>query len=221
MIDIDLINYYSELSVDKVIATFRGTINCPAGGSATVNHALPAGAGKSFWAGTYNLVGSSQQSDIGGMQYSGLTGVGLEARSYNGGILVRSQNGTGTTYTAEYNLAVIASPQAGVIPSIGEFAPRVVTYAFDSRENHQKISSELTKTGFDWTATGGAVGYRITHSSGFSPRFRMFLDYTDGYMYDVSTAYSSSINWMKNNAIFFSTANFPSGGTVYVRFYYD
>lgn len=220
MIDIDLINYYSELSVDKVIATFRGTINCPAGGSATVNHALPAGAGKSFWAGTYNLVGSSQQSDIGGMQYSGLTGVGLEARSYNGGILVRSQNGTGTTYTAEYNLAVIASPQAGVIPSIGEFAPRVVTYAFDSRENHQKISDEITRSSPSWTGTN-SLGYTIYHTFGFSPRFRIFLDYTDGYMYDVSTAYPANINWIKNNAIFLSTANFPNGGTVYVRFYYD
>lgn len=210
--DLDLVSYTSSLAVDKIIATFTGTLVIPSGGSSFADHELPVAAGHTFWAGTYTLSGSTQQNDIGGLQYSNNSGVGLEARSYVGGIRILGQNSTGSPVTATYNISVIASPETGIVPTTGTFAPLVTKQMFDSRENHQKIGIDrkwgddpkdtyLTETSSLHGPHGVTYYYLHYDESLFStaPIFRLFFVFTDGYMYEASVAYVGAAFWQSNN----------------------
>lgn len=231
--DVDLINYFSGIEVDKTIADFKGQMVIPSGGENTINHVLPVGAGHTFWEGTYTLDSYTQQNDIGGLQYTGLQGAGLEARSYEGGILVRGVNTTGSNVTADYNLSVIASPETGIVPSKGIFSTFDNPIAFDSRDNHRKIlltraydSSTDLEESFDSPLWQKIVFRGDNAILSETNRVKVFIVLADGYMYDVSAHYGRSQVSIADNEVI---ACFPVGtlGGVtpspdaYVRYFYE
>lgn len=236
MIDINLTNYISTLEVDKTIAVFKGSLTIPAGGSNSVNHALPIGAGHTFWEGTYTLDGSTQQNDIGGLQYSGLRGAGLEARSYVGGILVRGVNTTGSSVVANYNLSVIASPETGIIPAQGTFPSLDNPFAFDSRDDTRKIvfTRSFGDNAEDSLSTGVDSSGRHFHTLTFggdeqtlaeTKRIKIFyVAYDTGLMYDLSASYIGS-GIISTDRIVKATyalyTSSPDFDKAYIRFYYE
>lgn len=230
MIDIDLTNYISSLEVDKTIAVFKGSLLIPAGGNNQVDHTLPVGAGHTFWEGTYTLDSQTQQNDIGGLQYSGLRGAGLEARSYVGGIRVRGVNTTGSSVTAHYNLSVIASPETGIIPAQGTFPSQDNPIAFDSRDDTRKIVLTRlfgTNMGDAYTVSTNFYVFRFQGDGEIlssSKRVKVYTIY-DGIMYDLATTYANSgvvvtdVGVVASNGLY---TNQPSlVGDTYIRFYYE
>lgn len=229
MIDIDLTNYISNLEVDKTIAVFKGSLLIPAGGSNQVDHTLPVGAGHTFWEGTYTLDSQTQQNDIGGLQYSGLRGAGLEARSYVGGIRVRGVNTTGSNVTAHYNLSVIASPETTVIPSSGTFPALENPIAFDSRENHRKIIKTRTwPQGTDAISVNGTFLKVVLKGDdsilASTQRVKVFVILSDGFMYDMSTTYGRTMVSLAGGEVIATIANIVTvtgAEKGFVRYYYE
>lgn len=232
MIDINLTNYLSTLEADKTIAVFKGSIVIPALGNNSVDHVLPVGAGHVFWEGTYTLTGSAQQNDIGGLQYSGLQGAGLEARSFIGGIRIRGINTTPSSVTANYNLSVIASPETGIIPASGTFPAMDNPIAFDSRDDTRKI---LLTRAFDgalgdtWQLSNPQTKILFRGVSSLllqSRRIKVYVIGSDNIMYDASTNYGMTETSIAGGEVIVMIRNdlWAAGvlfNTAYIRFYYE
>src|SRR5690606_27914418 len=135
--------------------------------------------------------------------------------------------------TANYNLAVIASPETGIIPAVGTFPAMDNPFAFDSRDDTRKIILTRrfgTNPGDTITIGVGVNYFYVLRFAGdesilaTSKRVKVYTIY-DGIMYDLSTTYINSGVIVTNSGVVASYGLYTNQpdliGNAYIRFYYE
>lgn len=229
--------FNTEYEIDKIIATYSGTIASSAptsgGGSTTASASHTHGFGDStYYQGVFSVDGGTTWNDFGAdIPYTGGTYLAIQTVEVDAVVTTTAAtvtvtnfydyaNSRGVAYTVQYKLYLMAknTMASPITPS-----NQVENTNFDTRLNYQKVAFSGSTT---LNVSAGSTGSTsVAHNLGYVPNVRAFWFDSGSSTTCRSIRNYAQVKIGTSNVTFYTDqggfSGFGVNGTIQYRIYYD
>lgn len=210
------------VDMDKIIRVFEGSISIPPNTPETDAAYLDTGfTGKVMARGEFTIDGVTWYDVDSFVQSGGADLCGLSVTSFPGSIRIRMQsNDPSTTRVAQYKISCIYFSQTGIVNTDNMlfYAP----ISLSTSRNYQKIYDEFV-TPFSITGVG-VQRLAIPHDLGYIPEFMLYIETSDGGMYDARGRFertAAAADDRNIHLLFDTNGIIPTSVDIHTRLYYE